>query len=180
VGMSDKGNGYVFLIQKSNTFVAIDSKDAKYNETFADCRGRQSKLTMAHYIDPDLKEEQEKEASADEFESRSSNRTDDEKDEPQRDDRQRRKVIPRTFLLPGTGTYSKEIDVRKQQYSNLCLDNLMEDNTNTILIMDCMEAQKDDETMLMKELELLTACALNEKHNEVLAPAITNDKQAAG
>ncbi len=61
VGMSDKGNGYIFLIQKSNTFVddfvEIDSKDAKFNETFADCRARHGKLTTAHYIDPDLKEE---------------------------------------------------------------------------------------------------------------------------
>ncbi len=136
VGMSDKGNGYIFLIQKSNTFVEIDSKDAKFNETFADCQERQGKLTTAHYIDPDLKEKQEKEAIADECESKSNDSTDNDEDEPQRDDRQRRKVIPRTFLLPGTGTLSKEIDVRKQQYSNICFDNLMEDNTNTILIMD--------------------------------------------
>ena len=46
----------------------------------------------------------------------------------------------------------REIDIRHQQYSNLCFDNL--DN----LIMDCMEAQTDDETKLTKELELLTAC----------------------
>ncbi len=34
----------------------------------------------------------------------------------------------------------------------------MEDNANAILMLDCMEAQTDDETKLMKELELLTAC----------------------
>jgi transposase InsO family protein len=59
VGMSTKGNGFIFLIQKSNTLVDIDSKDAKFNETFAEYRGRQGKLTRAPYIDPDLKEEKE-------------------------------------------------------------------------------------------------------------------------
>ena len=59
VGMSDKGNGYIFLVPKSNTFEEIDSKDAKFNETFADYRGRQGKLNGPSYIDPDLKEEKE-------------------------------------------------------------------------------------------------------------------------
>jgi hypothetical protein len=59
IGMSDKGNGYIFLVPKSNELVEIDSKDAKFNETFADYRGRQGKLTTAHYIEPDLKEERE-------------------------------------------------------------------------------------------------------------------------
>ncbi len=59
VGVSDKGNGYIFLIQKSNELVQIDSKDAKFNETFSDYRGRQGKLTKASYIDPDLKEANE-------------------------------------------------------------------------------------------------------------------------
>ncbi len=39
VGISDKGNGYIFLINKSNNFVEIDSRDAKFNETFSDYRG---------------------------------------------------------------------------------------------------------------------------------------------
>jgi hypothetical protein len=33
VGISDKGNGYIFLVRKSNTFVEIDSKDANLNST---------------------------------------------------------------------------------------------------------------------------------------------------
>ena len=43
VGISDKGNGYIFLIQKSNPLelVQVDSKDVKFNETFADCRAIQ-------------------------------------------------------------------------------------------------------------------------------------------
>jgi hypothetical protein len=59
VGISDKGNGYIFLISKSNRFVEfveVDSKDAKFNETFSDYRGRQGgKIMTAHFIDPDLK-----------------------------------------------------------------------------------------------------------------------------
>jgi hypothetical protein len=44
VGMSDKGNGYIFVVNRSNEFVEIDSKDAKFNETFSEYRGRQGKL----------------------------------------------------------------------------------------------------------------------------------------
>jgi hypothetical protein len=50
----------------------------------------------------------------------------------------------------------------------------MDDNTNAIFMLDCMEAQTDDETKLMKELELLTACALLDEPNEILTPAITS------
>jgi hypothetical protein len=57
VGISDKGNGYIFFIQKSNELIEIDSKDAKFNESFSDYRGRQGKLTTAPYINPDLMEE---------------------------------------------------------------------------------------------------------------------------
>ncbi len=56
VGISDKGNGYIFLIQKSNELVEVDTKDAKFNETFADYRGKQGKLTTAPFIDADLKD----------------------------------------------------------------------------------------------------------------------------
>jgi hypothetical protein len=95
-------------------------------------------------------------------------------------------ITPRKFLLPGTGTHSKvrfsdhskqELDIRNQQYSNLCLDNLMENNTDSILILDCMEAQFDEETKLMKELELLTACALYDETREILTLAITTDEE---
>jgi hypothetical protein len=55
VGLSEKGNGYIFLIRKSNALVEIDSKDAKFNETFSDYRDRQGKLKSASYIEPDLR-----------------------------------------------------------------------------------------------------------------------------
>ncbi len=60
VGISDKGNGCIFLIQKSTELVEVDTKDAKFNETFADYRGKQGKLTMAPFIDADLKDETER------------------------------------------------------------------------------------------------------------------------
>jgi hypothetical protein len=40
-----------------------------------------------------------------------------------------------------------------------------------------MEAQIDEETKLLKELELLTACALHDESNDVLTPAITHDQK---
>jgi transposase InsO family protein len=174
VGMSDKGNGYIFLVEKSNTFVEIDSKDAKFNETFADYRGRQGKLTRASYIDPDLKKEKE-EINDDNGHNGKKMVTfsfNDEDEGPQVE-RQGRKNTQRTFLLPGT--HSNEIHIRKQQYSHLCLDNLMHDNANVILMLDCMEAQTDVETELMKELELVTACALGEESDDILTPALTSE-----
>jgi hypothetical protein len=175
VGMSDKGNGFIFLIQKTNKlldFVEIDSKDAKFNETFADCRTTQGKLVRAQNIDPDLTEE--KEARDDEDECTDNNSKDDEHGEHQHG-RQKRIITSRKFLLQGTGTNSREINIRNQQYSNLCLDNLMEDNRDSILLLDCMEAQLDEDTILMKELELLTACTLTNEPTDVLTPAITEE-----
>jgi hypothetical protein len=152
--MSDKGNGFIFLIQKTNTLIEIDSKDAKFNETFADCRAIQGKLTAANCIDPDLKEEKGASDDADEYTANASTKDGDSVQVG----RQQRVTTPRNFLLPGTGTRSREIEIRNQQYSNLCLDNLMEANRDSILFLDCMEAQLDEDTKLMKESELLTAC----------------------
>ncbi len=53
----------------------------------------------------------------------------------------------------------------------------MDDNNDPILLLDCMEAQIDEDTMLLKELELLTACALHDESIDVLTPAITNDAE---
>ncbi len=53
----------------------------------------------------------------------------------------------------------------------------MDNNKDSILILDCMEAQIDEETKLMKELELLTACALYDETKEILTPAITTDEE---
>jgi hypothetical protein len=93
----------------------------------------------------------------------------------QQQERQKRPTIPRQFLLPGTNT--KEINIRKLQYSTLCLDNWTGNNDDAILLLDCMEAQVDDETKLMKELELMMACSLYEEPNELLTPAVTNDME---
>ena len=54
----------------------------------------------------------------------------------------------------------------------------MDDNEDVILMLDCMEAQVDEETKLLKELELLTACALDvEQSDEIITPAIMNDHE---
>ena len=53
----------------------------------------------------------------------------------------------------------------------------MDDNDGATFILDCMEAQVDDDTKLMKELELLTACTLNEEPNEMLTPVVNNDME---
>jgi transposase InsO family protein len=180
VGMSDKGNGYIFLISKSNRFddfVEVDSKDAKFNETFSDYRGRQGKIMTAPFIDPDLKEEREINHEEIESTATTSDVTNDKhhndkrvswKDE-QHHDRPKRNKTPRQFLIPGT----HELDIRRQQYSNLCLDNFMEQG-EAIFLMECMEASVDEETILLKELELLTACTVNDADDELLMPTITN------
>jgi transposase InsO family protein len=179
VGMSDKGNGFIFLIKKTNTLldlVEIDSKDAKFNETFADCRAMQGKLIRAQNIDPDLTEE--KEASDNDDECKDNNSKDDEhydEHDEHHHGRQKRVIKSRKFLLQGTGTNSREINVRNHQYLNLCLENLLEDNRDPILLLDCMEAQLDEDTILMKELELLTACTLIAESTDILTPAITED-----
>jgi hypothetical protein len=61
VGISDKGNGYILLVGKSNKLVQIDSKDAKFNETFSDYRERQGQLSLANHITPDLMDKNESE-----------------------------------------------------------------------------------------------------------------------
>jgi hypothetical protein len=61
IGMSRKGNGYNFRIKRTNTTVEIDSADAKFNETFSDCRDRQGRIIKGgKVLDPDLINELEK------------------------------------------------------------------------------------------------------------------------
>ena len=170
IGISDKGNGYIFLTGKSHTLVEVDSKDAKFNETFSDYRERQGKLTTASFIEPDL---------------RVVNDTGSTKIVSFNDSRdqqnvtiipsQRRKVSPRQFLIPGTHQH-KEIEVRKLQYSNVCMANIMESHDEAKLLLNCMEATIDDETKLMKELELLTACATFDD-SDVLLPYMDNENE---
>ncbi len=108
----------------------------KFNETFSDYRDRQGKLKPASYIEPDLRV-----VSDDGKDDREIQRSDNDIDHgslPQECDadtsqvtqqptRQRREIIPRQFLLPGThskrtqsqlsDTYLRtETNVRKQQY----------------------------------------------------------------
>jgi hypothetical protein len=51
------------------------------------------------------------------------------------------------------------------------------ETTEVVYILECMEAQTDEETKLLRELELLNACLYNDKDNDVLMAAI-NDANA--
>jgi hypothetical protein len=44
-----------------------------------------------------------------------------------------------------------------------------------IFLMNCMEASVDEETILLKELELLTACAISDDDEAILMSTITTD-----
>ena len=246
VGISDKGNGYIFLIKKLNSLVEVDSKDAKFNETFADIRERQGKLTNAHNIEPDLTVEHNDQEHADNQDQNdlpennvSEERNNGESEGDQAQKRQRRQPAPRKFLLPGTHVATKtrrsvgfverderedsmikdlrkatdldpdvplhELDkyqaairlqppnepirreaaaqlnndrenkIRQQQYSHLCLHDVMNEYPGTTLLLDCMEAQITTDTKLLKELELLTACTLCENDDELMLSTFAND-----
>ncbi len=105
MGISDKGNGYTFLIDKSNRFVEIDSKDAKFNESFSDYRGRQGKIMAAPFINPDLKEESEDNHKKSERMETTSNAKNDEdhndkgvdQNDEHQQDRLKRHTTPRQF-----------------------------------------------------------------------------------
>jgi len=175
VGISDKGNGYIFLIGKSNELATIDAKDAKFNETFSDIRERQGKLSPANHISPDLQDESkstshlhcDKQVSSatPPDTPNSSNEADNQGLEQQHESdhygmkRQPRQTIPRDFLLPGT--YSREQQIRRMGEANLCEDTSMGED-DPIYLLHCMEAQTSDESRLMKEMELLNACIYGE------------------
>jgi transposase InsO family protein len=185
VGISDKGNGYIFLVSKSNEVVEIDAKDAKFNETFADIRERKGKLTNAHYISPDLTEVTDKDPDDQNCDGKQERNSDQLYQQPQGEDdgndgsngRRRRQVTPRKFLLPGTHLNQSltppeaELNIRRQQYLNVCLDNTIAD-TDAIFVFDCMTAQRNTESKLTKELELLNACLYNEQPHNMLLSAI--------
>ncbi len=146
VGISDKGNGYIFLVRKSNTFVEIESKDAKFNETFAEHRERQGQLTTAPNIEPDLREEHNydtnkykdntsDESSDDDVEEINTKHA-NQQEKPGKDDdadgeqqRQRRRHAPRQFLLPGSHATKSDVKLtrknimskdEKEMLKNLC------------------------------------------------------------
>ncbi len=58
VGMSTKGNGYIFLVPRSKSLLEIDSKDVLFNEMFSDCRDRQGRIiARGAVVPPDLTDE---------------------------------------------------------------------------------------------------------------------------
>ena len=60
IGMSSLGNGYIFRIQRTKQIVEIDSRDAKFNETFSDCMDKKGRrIKGGRVLDPDLFNEQE-------------------------------------------------------------------------------------------------------------------------
>jgi hypothetical protein len=55
IGMSRIGNGFVFRVKRTNQIVEVDSADAKFNETFSDCRDRQGRIIKGgRVLQPDL------------------------------------------------------------------------------------------------------------------------------
>jgi hypothetical protein len=77
--------------------VDIDTKDAKFNETYSDYRERQGKITTAPFIDADLRVENDVNTKANSCKSDTDD-TQRAMNEPQ----QRRHINPRQFLIPGT------------------------------------------------------------------------------
>jgi len=60
IGMSTLGNGYIFRIKRTNQIVDIDSRDAKFNETFSDCMDKKGRrIKGGKVLDPDLFNEEE-------------------------------------------------------------------------------------------------------------------------
>ena len=180
VGLSDKGNGYNFLVGSSNELVEIDSKDAKFNETFSECRDRQGKLSSANHIPPDLQNECERpEQHCSDIRDHSceiENGTPGLTQQHDRDKpvliRQPRQTSPRDFLLPGT--YAQELEIRRMEGANLCVENSMNEN-EPIYLLHCMEAHTSDDTRLMKEMELLTACLYGEDNEDFLLSALMGE-----
>ena len=55
IGMSKLGNGFLFRVQRTKQYVEVDSADAKFNETFSDCRDKKGKIVKnGRVLDPDL------------------------------------------------------------------------------------------------------------------------------
>ena len=55
IGMSQLGNGFIFRVKRTNQTFDIDSADAKFNETFSDCRDRQGRIIKGgRVLEPDL------------------------------------------------------------------------------------------------------------------------------
>ena len=64
VGMSARGNGYIFLVKRTKIILEVDSKDVLFNETFSDCRDRLGKIVRNGVVfQPDLREESDFDSS---------------------------------------------------------------------------------------------------------------------
>jgi hypothetical protein len=57
VGMSSKGNGFIFYVPRNNSLKEVDSKDVLFNETFHDVRNPKGKIVEnGTSLPPDLGE----------------------------------------------------------------------------------------------------------------------------
>jgi hypothetical protein len=64
LGMSSKGNGYIFRVDRNHTIVEVDSKDVKFNETFSDIRDHKGRLIRRGVVlPPDLHTTREPDAT---------------------------------------------------------------------------------------------------------------------
>ena len=55
IGLSKRGNGFLFRVQRIKQTVEVDSADVKFNETFSDCRDKKGKIIEGgRVLDPDL------------------------------------------------------------------------------------------------------------------------------
>jgi transposase InsO family protein len=67
LGMSSRGNGYIFRVDRHNAIVEVDSRDAMFNETFRDIRDRKGRLVRGGVVlPPDLHVTPESESNFDE------------------------------------------------------------------------------------------------------------------
>ncbi len=58
LGMSPRGNGYIFLVRRINSVLEVDSHDVLFNETFSDCRDRRGRtVPRGAVLPPDLHED---------------------------------------------------------------------------------------------------------------------------
>jgi hypothetical protein len=161
--------------------VEIDSRDVKFNETFAPCRERKGKLVTGSPIPPDLTTINESDSStnnvhkpdaapANDLSANNNDPTTSDPSSPSVYGRGMRSAQPRQFLHPGTHStdtvaileplatpINLEFQIREHQYANLTMN--LDKDEHTSFIMACMESQRNDEVLLIKELELLMGCS---------------------
>jgi hypothetical protein len=162
VGLSQKGNGYIFLVTRTQSIVEIDSKDVKFNETFDECRERKGKISNGKNIEPDLKIESEQ------HESSSMENDQPEDAEESRYSLRNRPTKQVQLLLPET--HSNKINAEKDQLANICVNG-----NEVAFVTACMESQINEEELLLKELELLMACNNHEQETALITNEAENE-----